>query len=322
MLGLIGLLLTGLLIALVALTAFTVHMLTHPPRRTYASALAKGRPGDPSELPTGPSGTVRPSRSWTFVSQNRSLPVWDITGDDPRGPVLVLTHGWGDSRIGGLSRVGPLAPAVSRIILWDMPGQGDAPGTCSLGVRELIDLRALLASIGSNTPIVLHGWSLGAGISLALAADTSLGIVGVIAESPYRLAHTPARNVIALMGYPWRINLPIAMALLGWEFGVGRDWATFDRATDASRASCPILVLHGTADDVSPIEDGRAIAAAAKHATLCELPEEGHHGLWSGDHAELCARSCAQFLRAVVTPETRSIPAETHPVEAPSANSL
>ncbi len=61
LIGLAVLLLVGLVIAIIAMTLYTMYMLTHPPRRTYANALARGRPGDPGELDPGPSG----KRTWT-----------------------------------------------------------------------------------------------------------------------------------------------------------------------------------------------------------------------------------------------------------------
>src|SRR5438067_981099 len=101
--GLSVLLGVGLLIAITAATLYTIYLLTPPPRRTYASALARGRPGDPGELDLGPRGK-RPWSAWNFQWQGLDLPVWDIEGDKPDGPVFILSHGWGDSRIGGLTR--------------------------------------------------------------------------------------------------------------------------------------------------------------------------------------------------------------------------
>src|SRR5438128_946292 len=95
LIGLGELLLLGAAVVIAALTWYTVYLLTHPPRRTYVSALARGRPGDPAELPPGPSGK-RSSSQWTVRWRGTDLPVWDIQGDAPQGPVVILSHGWGD----------------------------------------------------------------------------------------------------------------------------------------------------------------------------------------------------------------------------------
>ncbi len=285
------------------LALWTRRMLTHPPRRTYAGALARGRPGDPSEIPP-PLGPLS-FQSWRFESRGASLPVWDVDGKRAEGPVAVLTHGWGDSRIGALSRAAVLAPHCSRLVLWDMPGHGEAPGGCALGVGEVDDLVALLGVLQrgrvSPAPVVLLGWSLGAGVSIAAAAARPDLVGAVIAENPYRLASTPARNVLAGAHLPHRLNLPIAMALhalrLGWPAG-DLDGPRFDRAALARGLRCPLLVLAGERDGVSPAEDGRTIALAAEGRFVL-VPEGEHHGLWTNRaSSEVMARECGAFLDA------------------------
>lgn len=285
--GLTQLLLVGLLLAFLWSVAWTIWRLTHPPRRTYASALARGRPGDPSELAAAPGGDRRTFTSWSLrTGDGLDLPVWEMPGDDPAGPVLILTHGWGDSRIGALTRVQPLLRVVSRAVMWDLRGHGDAPGTSRLGTREVDDLCALIAQVtagGRDTPehVVLFGWSLGAGISIGAAAREPRSVVQVIAEAPYRIAITPARNVLRGMGLPRGLSARVAFWLLGLDFGVGPSWRGFDRAALASRLRVPLLVIHGDMDDVCPLEDARAINEAASRGEIVEVRGAGHHSLWT-----------------------------------------
>lgn len=294
MTGLLTLLAIGLTIFWIVAVVYVAWTLTHPPRRTYASAVARGRPGDPSELP----GPPRPWSAWTFRTRGLELPVWEIRGDDPGGPTVVLTHGWADSRIGGLVRVPFLAPHVARVVLWDLPGHGEAPGISRLGTAEVDDLRALLEHLGPDAaPVVLYGWSLGAGVSVAAAARGA-EIAGVVAEAPYRLPETPARNVVRARGLPWRTNLAPAFWILGTLFGVGPRWRGFDRAAWAARLRCPLLVLHGDCDVVCPAEDGRALAAAAPSGRLVAVADGGHNTLWTDPvMAGECAAAVGSFLQ-------------------------
>ena len=126
--GLLVFLASCLALAGAGVVLLTMRMLTRPTRRTYASALARGRAGDPSELEGHPQGRWE-WRAWTFASRGLEFPAWEIQGLDEAGPTVVLTHGWGDSRIGGLGRVPWLARVASRVVLWDMAGHGEAPGT-------------------------------------------------------------------------------------------------------------------------------------------------------------------------------------------------
>jgi pimeloyl-ACP methyl ester carboxylesterase len=304
--GLFILLFSGLLVLWAWLVVYTMWMLTHPPRRTYAWAVARSLPGDPSEivLTSGTRGLAY--EAWLLLSRGRELPVWDVCGLDPSGPTIIVTHGWGDSRVAMLGRVAALAPVMSRLIVWDMPGHGDSPrgSTCELGVREHEDLRALIERVLDESgqrgdrnarPLLLFGFSLGAGVSLVAAADEAARISAVIAEAPYRIPPTPARNVCRLRGLPYRTTLPAAMLLLGLMKGQGTAWGraafrgtrdgvpSFDRLRVAQRmrGGVKLLVVHAKADPVCPIEDGREIAGAGHKGRVLELEHAGHTDVWT-----------------------------------------
>lgn len=273
MLGLVQLLLLGLLVFFLSVVWMIVRTIGRPPRRTYASAVSRNQPGDPGEI-----DPPREFSSWTFSRRSAEMPVWDIPGDDPDGPTVVMTHGWGDSRIGSLVRLQALLPFVSRIIAWDMPGQGEASGRASLGVHEADDLLALLDRAEIERA-VLFGWSMGAGVSLVAATDER--VVGVIAEAPYRLPITPARNVLRLRRMPSGFSATVAFWILGLRSGAGPGWQAFDRAEHAARAQCPVLVLHGEHDQISPLRDGQQIADAAPDGEIAIIPNGGHNTLWT-----------------------------------------
>ncbi len=352
MVGLFSLLALGLAMLWLAGVVSTAWMLTHPARRMFAWAVSRGRAVDPAGLEP-----ARPFESWTFRSRGRDLPVWDIRGDAPDGPTVILTHGWADCRIGGLLRVGAIAPHASRVILWDLPGHGEAPGACGLGVGEVEDLRALLELLRSprrqpatspereRAAIVLYGWSLGAGVSIVVAAEDAVGerrgeraggrIAGVIAESPYRRAGTPARNVLRLRGLPYRATLRpalwvVALMLRSWPL-VGRESGRrhgghgaapspgrpsprglarlpFDRAAHGAHLACPLLVVHGTADDVCPIEDGYAIVAAAPRGEVAEIVGARHNDVWT---TPAFAAAGAQAVGSFLARLSVGIPAES-----------
>lgn len=294
--GLSSLLALGLIIAWLVIVLRTWWGLVRPPRRTYGSAVSAGRPGTPDELAPGPLGP-RIFESWTFRACGVDLPAWDIEGEDPGGPTWVLCHGWGDSRIGGLTRVPAVAPLASRVIVWDMPGHGDAPGWSSLGAREPDALRAVLERLGPQKRVVLFGWSMGAGVAIAaaarLAAEASpaggpdtrhAAIVGIVAEAPYRFAPTPARGMLRTLGLPARGVLGPALALAGSHNGMGISWRGFDRAVLSRSVPCPLLVIHGDADAICPLQDGRDIAAAAG-GEFVAIANTGHYGVWTQEPA-------------------------------------
>jgi len=301
------LLLAGLLLAIAGGVWFTIVRLRRPPRRTYASAVARGLPGDPSEL-----DDPRAFEAFTFRADDPEagalgaldLTAWDIEGDDPEGPVVICTPGWGDSKIGALLRLEPLAGRASRLYAWDPPGQGDSPGRSFLGTREHLAIDALRRRArergDATRGVVLAGWSLGGGASIVAAARWARQgepPLAVVAEAPYRLPKTPARNVMRLAGYPWLLNGPPAFVILGLRFGLGAAWLGFDRAEHAADLHAPLLVLHGETDPVVPLEDGRAIAQRAPDGRLALIEGAGHNDLWTDPRfAPRCAYEIDRFL--------------------------
>ena len=285
--------LVGLVLALLFGVVWTVRVLTHPPRRAAGWAIARGLPSAPGEMD-------RPLevRTWGLKFEGTILPVWECRGRRADGRAVVLTHGWGDSRYTMLGRVDRLADVCSRVIVWDMPGHGEAPGTCSLGVREVGALVSLVHELTDVERVVLYGYSLGAGVSIAAACELGDVVEGVIAEAPYRLAVTPARNVIRGAGMPWRWNVPVAFWWLGWRLGVGGGWNGFDRTVLAGRLKTerqsPLLVLHGEQDWVCPVEDGQEIAAAGGGEFVL-VPEAGHLDLWESPAVDVTWAAVARF---------------------------
>lgn len=341
--GVIGLLLLGLVLGWAWMVQVTARALARPNRRTYAWAVSRSRPADPSELPT-------PRPFQTIQIRHTALesgPAWIIEGHRPDGPVVIFCHGWGETKMDILQRLDAVLPHCSRIISWDMPGHGDAPrGPTPLGTSEwriledLVELaqgedldarertaEELEATLEDEADwdahfdkppmpgapkVVLWGYSLGAGIAIDLVANRTGRVSAVIAESPYRLAATPARNMLVLKRLPWRLTLGPAMFILGLSRHSGPRWTGFDRASLARDARCPILVLHGDADEISPPEDGAEIARAAgtgadgaspSRGTLVPLPGATHFDLWL-DPARADARAIASdaigtFIRSV-----------------------
>ncbi len=325
--GLVTLLVCGAVLAWVLLVAHTTLGLLRPPRRGYANAVSKGWPGNPSEM--GPElGGPFAFREWMLPLEGTGgtdgkLAAWEVEGCVPRGPVVVWSHGWGESRVHGLLRLSALAKFARAVVLYDLRGHGESGGWCALGTREVDDLLLIAeraaSTGGGDSRVVLGGFSLGAGVSIAAAARAgtgagddrsggpSMSVVGVIAEAPYRLPATPVESVVRGTGLSSRWTLGPALALAGWVQGQGWRWVgeqgEFDRATLAERLRVPLLVLHGTSDQVCPPVEGEAIAGAARdsgcEARLVEVPGGGHVDLWTVlDARKTCAGEVEAFVRA------------------------
>jgi pimeloyl-ACP methyl ester carboxylesterase len=311
--GLVVLLAVGFVVFWAFLVFVTARALLWPGRRSYAWCVSNRQPDTPGALSPPRAfegGSIPDPRNLPG-----ELPFWRIAGDAPDGPVVIFSHGWAESRQSVLMRLGALLPVCREVIAWDMPGHGEAPpGRVRLGAGEAAALEDLiLLAQGEDLEalereaarmeagaedeadwesfirrparpgaprVVLYGFSLGAGVSLHGAAGSPGRVAGVIAEAPYRMPATPARNVMRAMGFPHRLNLRPVLAAVGFVSDCGPFWRGFDRAEIAAGVGCPVLVLHGTEDAICPVEDGRAIAAAAPAGEIVELEGAGHLTVW------------------------------------------
>jgi pimeloyl-ACP methyl ester carboxylesterase len=259
LLGLLILLLfaAGLLILL--LTGLLVREARRPPRHTAGYAVARGLPCDPGDL------NMAYEEWWLDRPAGVRLPVWEIEPGEGTeglrdegteetgggGLTAVFIHGWGQSRIDMLARVGPWPALCRRLVLYDSRGHGDAEGGLSdLGYREEEDLLALLEQLGGG-PFLLVGHSMGAVIAMHAAAAAGhpvvKQIIGIVAYGPYCDFHQSLRGRLHTAGYPTRPMTDLAM--LGFKLGGLRHKPT---ESAAAALACPLLVIHGTEDIVSP----------------------------------------------------------------------
>lgn len=277
-LGFIFLLSSGFLLAFIVLVWYTLRTLTVPPRRTYSWAVSRKRAGDPGELT--PPLSFRPFK---FQSRDSELCAWEITGQLSGGPTIIITGGWGESKVTMLERAAQLCQFADTLILWDLPGHGESHGTTSLGAHESEDLITLAKSLPASGDLFLFGYSLGAGVSIEAAARNQIpNLRGVIAEAPYRLPVTPALNVLNQLGVPYTLNLPAAMMIIGLKLGYGLDFGTsklYDRAGHAKLLKHPLLVIHGDLDAICPPLDGVAISQAA-NGRYELIKNADHVNLW------------------------------------------
>jgi pimeloyl-ACP methyl ester carboxylesterase len=265
-LGLLALLAFAFVLLVAVFTGVLVYEMRHPPRRTAAYALARG-------LHVDPQAAGLAFREWNVDAVGVTLPVWDIEGERDRLLTAVFVHGWGQSRIDMLARIGPWPDLVSRIIMYDLRGHGESSGLSNLGVGEANDLVAVLEALDDG-PVVLAGHSMGAVIAIEAAAMESQvrdRIVGVVAFGPYDHFHDSLRGRLTVAGYPAR---PITdLALLVLRFAGIRHRSLL---AQASQLRCPLLVIHGERDRVVPVAHGKRVAEAAPHATLRTIANGAH----------------------------------------------
>jgi len=158
--GLVVLFSVALAIIVVVGEVWLIRLLRRPPRRTFGAALARGFPTEPKDVGlTGEPVTFR-------LPDEHTTEGWVIRGDEPDGPIVVMSHGWSSGRFGLLVRAPLLTLFASHVVVYDLRGHGDssAPVT-TMGPREVDDLLAIVEQVqpadDPDRRVVLFGSSMG-----------------------------------------------------------------------------------------------------------------------------------------------------------------
>lgn len=216
---------------------------------------------------------------------------------------IVLFHG-GALRAGSADALAPHCRRLaSRGILavsagYRLLGQGAASiDDCVTDVRRAVErFRRLAASRGLETPCLASGGS-SAGAHLAMvAAMTAPGVAAVVALNPAGLD---------LLAFPPEVRRSIEQRA-GIAAGRAIDYSLIEFVRPGNP---PMLIQHGTADAVEPIDHVRrfrdAMVRAGNECTLLEYEHAEHAFHYPGNsgHFDAVIDATARFLvdRAVAT---------------------
>jgi len=197
----------------------------------------------------------------------------------PERPVVLYFHGNAEAAAHNLPIAESLRARGLGVFLAEYRGYGGLPGSPS-EEGLYADGEAALAGLERlgvpPSRVVLVGRSLGSGVAVELG--TRHRVAAVVLVSAYTSIVDMGRTVAG----------PLASLIV-------RD--RFDSRSKVARVASPVVLLHGTRDDVVPVEMGRRLAAARPGARWVEVPEATHNdfpGL-----AELLAREIEDILATV-----------------------
>ncbi|MEO8530124.1 MAG: alpha/beta hydrolase, partial [Deltaproteobacteria bacterium] len=143
------------------------------------------------------------------------------------------------------------------IIAVEYPGGGGVPGSPSEGRLKREALVAADYALALGKPVIVHGYSLGTGLAVHVAAQRE--VAGVILDAPYaRLCDI----------------MTTASALPACYMPFVHKWRSFDEALLVDE---PVLIRHGTRDQVVPFAQGKRLAPAfGDHVTFVAIEGKGH----------------------------------------------
>jgi hypothetical protein len=180
-----------------------------------------------------------------------------------------------DRMAAGRESLGSLADMGLDVFLFDYRGYGDNPGSPS-EEKLAADARSVwrYATETCRVPperILLYGESLGGAVATRLAAE--LCEAGTPPAALVLCATFPSLVDVGAWHYPW---LPVRLVLL-------------DRYPSQARiasVTCPVLQVHGTDDDIVPLELARKLFAATPERSadgiakrFVEVPDVGHNDI-------------------------------------------
>lgn len=230
-----------------------------------AISVVRPVPGDPPV--TVPSLGIR-YEDLDIPSAGRTLKGWLLPGDDepgpPRGPVVVMTHGWAASYGTVLQLALPVVTAGYDVVLFDVRGHGrneKAPVATVSHFRD--DVEAVVAYAHarfSGRPLVVLGHSMGAAATV-LAAARGAPVDGVV------LVACPAEVLEVTAEYLSDRGLPghfMVVALRPfWWVRMGGSFRDLVPEREVARVRQPLLIIQAGRDRRVPAEHAERLSRAS-----------------------------------------------------------
>ena len=223
---------------------------------------------------------------WLEGENGKRLYAWLImpsvrdAQDAARCPATVVLHGWGSNADMMLDIAPPLCAAGHAVLLLDARSHGRSDGESYASMprfaEDVATALAYLRELPTIDPgrLSLIGHSVGAGAVL-LHAARHRDVHGVISLSAF--AHP--REVMQR----WLVERRLPLATLGEmvlqhvQRVIGARFDDIAPVRTIAQVQCPVLIVHGTNDDIVPFDDARRLAAAGQRTVL--LPVAGGHDL-------------------------------------------
>lgn len=193
-----------------------------------------------------------------------------------RGIAVVLCHGMESSR-SGLKHVrlaGELAARGFPALRFDFAGCGASEGRFEdmTYTREVEDLDAAVSFLANRgvDRLALFGSSMGGAVAFLFAGSDRPAAARVVAVATLAAVARPDRVPSPMLSQAtydrWRHDghLPLSEGRRV-RFTLMEDAQRIDIPAAAARVRAPVLIIHGSADEVVPVGDGRELFASIGH---------------------------------------------------------
>jgi hypothetical protein len=216
---------------------------------------------DRAHIAPAQAGLARATEEVLATADGEKVIVWHVPARDGK-PVVLYFHGNGGSLAYRVGRFRALTEDGTGLVALSYRGYGGSTGSPTED-GLLDDARATYAFAAARYPaerIALWGESLGTGVAIALAAERPVS--RIVLEAPF----TSAADIGASVYF----FLPVRLLM--------KDQFRSDQRI--ARVTAPILILHGTHDNVVPIRFGERLYAMIRGPKrFVRIDDGGHEGL-------------------------------------------
>lgn len=216
-----------------------------------------------ARVSTGVPDPALQVRSITFDSvSGAKLSAWFVQGSSGAGAVLLL-HSIRSNKRTMLPRAQFLSALGFSVLLVDLQAHGESEGErISFGHREAADVHASVEKLRELAPgerVGILGVSLGA--ASLLLSDVQPLLAAVVLESVYPSIEEAVRNRLHIyFGAVGSWLSPLLLAQLSPRLGVAP--AELRPIERVSLLRCPVMVVHGTEDRHTTIQEAQRLFAA------------------------------------------------------------
>lgn len=243
-----------------------------------------------------------PSKTVSVHGEIGAMPAWFVPA---RGRTwAIVVHGINSTPETGLRVVPALhrAGLPSLLVTYreDLGAPPSPDGFHHMGLTEWRDLGAAAryALAHGARRLVLVGYSMGGAIVSQFIERSPLAskVAGLVLDAPVLDWQAVLSFNATRMGFPSFLAKPVE-----WAIGarIDADWESLDAIAHPEDFQLPILLFHGTEDDVVPISTSDDFAAKLpRRVTYFRVPEAGHTEAWNVDPRRY-ERRLAAFLQRV-----------------------
>jgi pimeloyl-ACP methyl ester carboxylesterase len=214
-------------------------------------------------VPDEPRTKPEAAEQWWLETPDGEVEGWYVAGDgrsaDHPGPAVIFAHGNGEVIDYWPELMNWYADRGISVLLAEYRGYGRSAGDPSSEAitEDFVAFRERLARRPAVDPdqLIYHGRSLGGGAVCNLARR-----------------HPPAGLILQ--------STFTSLADLAWHHYYAPDFMLrdeFDNLAYARQSDVPMLITHGTRDEIIPVQQARRLHDAAATSTYVEIDGAGHN---------------------------------------------